>query len=103
PDGLAVVSPIEPEGPARQALARIPFALAVMQQAGGRVTIAQTANERVGVIALRRSDGRSVPLVRLEVVDRDEGRLAAHGEAHVLLIEVGIHRFAEPIEPRPGL
>ena len=33
PDRLAVLAPVQREGPARQALARIPLALAVMQQA----------------------------------------------------------------------
>jgi hypothetical protein len=33
PDRLAVAPPVQAEGPARQAFARIPFALAVMQQA----------------------------------------------------------------------
>src|ERR1700722_738942 len=45
PDRHAVLAPIEPERPARQALARIPFALSVMQQAAGREAGAQAADQ----------------------------------------------------------
>ena len=74
-----------------------------MQQAAGREALAQAADQLVGEAALGRPDGGDVPFRRLEVVDRDEGRLAAHGQAHVLRCEIGIDLFAEPVEPRPGL
>ena len=103
PDRLAVGAPIEGEGPARQAFARIPFALAVMQKAAGREALAQPSDQIVGERALRRADRRDVPFRAFEIVDRDEGRLAAHGEAHVLRDEIGVDLLAEPVEPRPGL
>ena len=83
PDRLAVAPPVEREGPARQRLARIPLALAVVQEAARREAVAQAADQLVGQPALGRADRVGVPLVGLEIVDRDEGRLAAHGQAHV--------------------
>ena len=48
PDRHAVLAPVKPERPARQAFAGIPFALAVMQQAAGRKTRPQAADQLVG-------------------------------------------------------
>jgi hypothetical protein len=62
PDRLAVLAPVEREGPARQRLAGIPFALAVMQQAARREALAQAADQRVGQRALGRADRGGVPL-----------------------------------------
>ena len=47
PDRYAVPAPEQREGPARQRLARIPFALAVMQKAARCEAIAQAADEIV--------------------------------------------------------
>ena len=88
----AVLAPVEREGPARQRLARIPFALAVMQEAARREALAQPADQVVGADALGRAERVGVPFGRLVIVDRHEGRLAAHGEAHVLGDEIGIDR-----------
>ena len=101
PDRKAVLAPEQGEGPARQRLARIPFALAVMQEAAGRVTVAQPSDQYVGADALGGAERVGVPLRRLVVVDGDEGRLAAHGEADVLGCEVGIDLGAERIERGP--
>ena len=101
PDRLAVAPPVERKGPARQGFARIPFALPVMQESARRETIAQAADEPVGERALRRADGVRVPFVRLEIVDRDEGRLAAHGEAHVVGDQLLVDLLAESVERLP--
>ncbi len=53
--------------------------------ADGRIVL-----DRVREIALRRSDRPGVPFVGLEIVDRDERRLAAHGEANVQRAEIGV-------------
>ena len=101
--GGAVAAPVEREGPARQALARVPLALAVVQEAAGGEAVAQPADQPVGEAALHRADGVGVPLLALEVVDRDEGRLAAHGQPHVAGGEAGVDLAAEGVERRPGL
>src|SRR5208337_2481357 len=80
PDRLAVAPPVERKGPARQGFARVPFALPVVQEPARREAVAQAPDKPVGERALRRADGVRVPLARLEIVDRDEGRLAAHRE-----------------------
>ncbi|MNH95826.1 hypothetical protein D3C73_484790 [compost metagenome] len=84
PDWLAVLAPVEREGPAGKAFAGIPLALAIMEKATRGEFFAQAADQDVGLFALGRADGIRVPFLRLEIVDRDEGRLAAHGEADVL-------------------
>jgi hypothetical protein len=101
PDRLAVAPPVEREGPARQCLARIPFALAVMQEAARREAVAQPADQLVGGFAFLRADGGGVPLLAFEIVDRDEGRLAAHGQPHVAGLELGVD-LAERIKCSPG-
>ncbi len=101
PDRLAVPAPVQTEGPARQALARIPLALAVMQQAARAEAVAQAPDQLVGEVALGRPDRPGVPLLRLEIVDRHEGRLAAHGQAHVLRGEVPVDPLAERVHVGP--
>ena len=48
PDRHAVLAPVKSERPARQAFARIPFALPVMQEAARRETRAQFSDQIVG-------------------------------------------------------
>ena len=103
PDRLAVAAPIERKGPARQGLAGIPFALPVMQEPARREAVAQAPNEAVGERALGRADGVGVPLARFEIIDRDEGRLAAHGEPDVVGDQLPVDLLAESVERFPGL
>ena len=103
PDRLAVVAPIEREGEARLAFAGVPFALPVMQQAAWRETFPQTPNELVGKRWFRRSDRGRAPFGQFEIVDRDEGRLAPHGQPHIPRREVAIDLHAERIELAPAL
>ncbi len=103
PDRHAVLAPIEPECPARQAFTGIPFALSVMQQAAGREPRSQLANEIVGEPALGRADRGNIPFRRFQIVDGNKGRLAAHRQPHVASVQVGIDLLAEPVEASPGL
>ena len=84
PDRHAVAAPVQRKSPARQRLAGIPLALAVMQEAARRETVAQAPDQLVGVDALFRPERRGVPFRRLIIVDRNESRLAAHGQPHVV-------------------
>ncbi len=101
--GLPSVAPEQRERPARQRLARIPFALAVMDEPARRELGAQAADQLVGENALGRAKRRRIPFGRLIVIDRDERRLAAHGEADVMLGQIGIDPLAERIERGPSL
>ena len=103
PDRLSVAPPVERKGPAREGFARIPFALPIMQEAARREALAQAPDEPVGEPPLHRADRLGVPFVRLEVVDRDEGGLAAHGEAHVVGDEEPVDLLPQSVERRPGL
>ena len=69
PDRHAVAPPIERKGPARDRLAGVPFALAVMQQAARREAIAQPADQFVGANALGRAERVGVPFGALIIVD----------------------------------
>ena len=66
-----------------------------MEKPAGREAVAQPVDEIVGAGALGRTDRGSVPFGRLIVVDRYEGGLAAHGEAHILAREIGVDPLAE--------
>src|SRR5262249_61498330 len=101
PQRLAVAPPIKPEGPAWQRLAGIPFALAVMQEPSRRKALPQAANELVGTRALARTEGDGVPFRRLAVIDRDKGRLAPHGQGHIVARESAIDLFAHGVERAP--
>ena len=101
PDRLSVAPPIERERPARQRFARIPFALPIVQEPAGGELISQAPDQRVGERALGRADRVRVPLARFEVVDRNESRLAAHGEAHVVALEPLVDLVAQSVERRP--
>ncbi len=103
PDRLSVTPPIERECPAWQRLARIPFALAVMQHAARCEALAQAPDQHVGALALGRADCGGVPFLAGLVVDRDEGRLAAHGQAHIVRDEIAIDFLAQRIERGPSL
>ena len=102
PDRLAVLAPVQREGPARQAFAGIPLALAVMQEAIRREALLQAANEIVGAGPLGRPDGGRIPFRGLKVVDRNEGRFAAHGKAHVVRHQIAVDGVAERVEFFPG-
>ena len=103
PQRHAIGAPVKAEGPARQAFARIPFALAVMQQAAGREPVAQPADQRIGQRALVRADGGDVPFRMGAVVNRNKGRLAAHGQAHVMHGQDAVHRIAQLLDLVPLL
>ena len=90
PERDAVLAPVDGIGPARQAFARIPFALAVVEQAARREVGAQRADQPVGIARLGRADGIAIPFARFPAPLRDEGRFSADGEADVLIVEVGI-------------
>ena len=72
-----------------------------MQQALRGEALAQAARQFVGAHALLGAERRDGPFGGLIIVDRHEGRLAAHREAHVLRREIGVDRLAERIERRP--
>ena len=94
PERLPIPAPIDREGPARQLFARIPLALAIMQKAARCELVAQAADEVFGIEALCRPDGVGVPLRPVHVVDGDEGRLAAHGKAHIASLQAAVHLVA---------
>ena len=73
-----------------------------MQQPAGREAVAQPPDQLVGALALRRAERVGIPFRGLIIVDRDEGRLAAHCQTHVVRREIGVDLLAERIERGPG-
>ena len=47
------------------------------------------------------AEGGGVPLRRFHVVDGHKSRLAAHGQTHIIFIQLLVHRAAERIDGRP--
>ena len=101
PDGFSVLAPKAIQGPTRQLLARVPLALAEVRKTVRRIALLQPVVQVRRVAALRGSKRGRVPLVTVRIVDRDEGRLTAHREPHVLSREVGIDDLAERIDRAP--
>ena len=102
PDRLAVASARTARTPSAAAARPDTICPARNAEPAGREAVAQAPDQLVGEDALGRPDRRGVPLRRLVVVDRHEGRLAAHGEAHVLRVEIGVDPVAQRIERIPG-
>jgi len=103
PDWLAVQPPEAVERPARQLLARIPLALPEMHQSSRAVTVAQAVVKRRRQPLLVRAHRGGVPLGAVGVVDRNESRLAALGEAHVAGEQLGVDGASEAFDFRPLL
>ncbi|KDB52787.1 hypothetical protein X805_16520 [Sphaerotilus natans subsp. natans DSM 6575] len=101
PARLAVGAPVGRQRPARQLLARVPLALAEVQEAALAVLVAQALYQLGGVEPLRGAERVGVPLGAIAVVDRDEGRLAAHRQAHVARDQLGIDLLAQRQHRRP--
>ena len=104
PDRLAVGAPERIERPARQLLARIPLALAVMQQArAARSAPCSRASSSAAMPRLGRAHRLGVPFGAVAIVHRDEGRLAALRQPDVVRREIGVDAPAERFDRRPLL
>ena len=103
PQGRPVLAPVERERPARKRLTRIPLPLAVVEDARGCESLAQPLDQGFGDAPLGRSLGLGVPLRALEVVDADEGGLAAHGESHVAFGESLVDLVTQGLDRLPLL
>src|SRR5499433_1721956 len=101
PDRLTVGAPETVERPAWELFARIPFALAEMDQALHPVALAQTMIEIGGEPALVRSQRRGVPFFAVGIIDRYKRRLSTHRQSHIASREIGIHMVAELIDGPP--
>ena len=103
PDRPLVAAPEQRERPTRQLLARIPLSLAVVQKPLRREARAQPLDELGRELALGRSDGRRIPLRRVGVLGRDESRLAADRDPHVVGDELALDAVAEFVDRVPLL
>ena len=72
-----------------------------MHQALGRIVLAQALEQLGRQATLVRAQGCGVPFGAVWVVDRDEGRLAAHGQAYVVLEQVAVDLPAQGLDRQP--
>ena len=84
PQPFAVRTPGRRDLPTGQRLARVPLALSVMYHAAGCVVPFSRPASSPAAARLSGPSASDGPLRRLHVVDRDEGRLAAHGQPDVV-------------------
>ena len=103
PHRLPVAPPVAVERPARQLFAGIPLALTEVHQSLWRILFPQAVKEIGGADALGRPQCIDAPFGTVRVVDRHEGRLAAHGQAYVSADQIGVDTMAERFNQRPLL
>ena len=103
PQRLPVAAPVAAEGPARERLAGVPLALAVLKEAARRERRLEAREQDAGALSLVRSEGRRVPLGPLHVVDRDERGLTTHREAHVQRLDLAVDGAPERADLGPLL
>jgi hypothetical protein len=84
-------------------LARVPFALADMEQAAGGELAFQPEQEVFGQDLLGRTQGGDVPFGAVHVVDRDEGRLPTHRQTDIVGLQLGVDLMAEHLDRLPLL
>ena len=101
PDRLAVGAPKQRQRPAWQLLTGVPLALAQVQAAAGPVLLAQAVQQVGGINALGRAQRIGVPLGRIAVAGGHEGGLAAHGQAHIVGVQVLLDLLAQGVDGAP--
>ena len=101
PNRLLVFSPKHAECPARQLLARIPFALPQMQQSARRIALEEFVHDLGGVSALGGPLCIGIPLTSVAIRGGHKGGLAAHGQAHIARDQISIHALAQRHNLRP--
>src|SRR5215471_14274932 len=101
PDRLTVGAPETVERPAWELFARIPFALAEMDQTLHPVALAQTMIEIGGEPALVRSQRRGVPFFAVGIIYRYKRRLSAHRQSYVVGHEVSVDILPQLIDGLP--
>ena len=103
PDRLAVATPEAVQRPAWQLLTRIPLSLAEVRQPKRRVLLLEPVIDLDGEPPLVRPHRRGVPFGAVRIIDGNECRFAAHGQAHVAGQQLRIDGVAELLDFRPLL
>ena len=76
-------------------LARIPLALAEVEEPALTIFSTQFVHQRGGKAAFRGPEGIGIPFCGIAVTHRHKRRLATHGEAHIGVCQVCIDGDAE--------
>ena len=103
PNGHPIFAPVTAERPTGKLFAGIPLALTKVQQRAGGETVAHFQQQFHRQPAFRGAHRGGRPLAPIAIVERDEGRLAAHGEAHIPHLQIDIDLVAEGFDLLPLL
>ena len=95
PHRLSIGAPVDVERPARQLFARVPLALAEVQESALPIFGAQLVHQFGGKTSFGWSQGVNVPLWCIPVIDRHKGGLTAHRQAHVARFQFIVHGLAQ--------
>ncbi len=101
PQRLAVPPPADGDLPSGERFARIPLALAVLNEPAGGEPVGEALGEVLGEGTLGRTVGGGVPLGAFHVVDRHERRLPAHRQPDVAGLEPLVDCGSEGVDPLP--
>ena len=103
PSGFAIGAPEDRQGPARQLLAWIPLALPKVQEAALTVPCSQFVHQLGRQPSLGGAQSIGVPFGAIAIVDRHKGRLATHGEAHILTRQIIVDLGTQGVDVGPLL
>ena len=73
----------------------------MVDETARRIVFMQFLQQHFGGVAFVRAIGGDSPCGTLEVVDRDEGRLATHGQPHIFGLEIGIDLAPDRVDALP--
>ena len=67
----------------------------------GRKPALEPAHQHIGALILHGSKRVGVPFGAVHIVDGDEGGLAAHGQAYILRLKIGVDVMCYLLNPLP--
>ena len=100
PERSPVAAPETVDLPAGQRFPWVPLALTAMEYTAWSEHFEKALCQSIGQRALIGAVSRRVPLGPLHIVNGDEGRLSAHGKAHVPGRQVFVHLSTENFDGR---
>jgi hypothetical protein len=103
PDRFTIGPPQAGQCPAGQGLARVPFALTIMEHPSGAKPMSQTLDQRPGDIAFGRAYSSLIPLLSFPIVHRYEGGLSPKGKSRIVGMQLLVDVPSEAIDSMPLL
>src|SRR3954470_9347602 len=101
PHRLTVPPPESGESPPGKRFARIPFALAVVNETAFSVVLPKTFDQLLRKPPLGRTERTRVPFGAIHIAAGNEGGLHAHGETNIALEKGRIDLCSKRVNPCP--